>query len=116
MAYKKVFGKSGEDIAALFFMDKGFEIVEKNWRCKCGEIDLIVRKAQEWRFVEVKTRSSTLYGYPEEAVNANKREHFYAAIEWYIQDEKLHKAEMHADILAIILNDFEFDVRWIQDA
>ena len=113
--HNQVLGKSGEDIAALFFKDKGYKIVERNWRCKMGEIDLIVSKKTELRFVEVKTRSNSNFGYPEEALTYIKKRHFFNAIEFYLNKHKLNDAEAHADVIAIILNDKDFDIRWLPD-
>lgn len=113
---KQVFGQSGEQIAALFFEQKGYAVFDRNWRCKAGEIDLIVRKGDEWRFIEVKTRSSDRFGRPEESLTPRKREHFYKAIQWYVLDEDVASQDIHADVLAIIINDRDFDVRWLPDA
>ena len=67
----KALGKYGEVLAAKFLVDKGYQILEKNYKNKIGEIDLIVRDAGIICFVEVKTRRSLTYGKPYESV------HFY---------------------------------------
>lgn len=113
---KQTFGQSGEKIAALFFEQRGYLIFERNWRCRAGEIDLIVRKGEEWRFVEVKTRGSIHYGRPEESLTPRKLDHFYKAIQWYVLENKIESQNIHADVLAIILNELDFDVRWLPDA
>lgn len=115
MAYNQWYGQTGEDIAVLFFQEKGFEIVERNWRCPAGEIDLIIRKDGVYRFIEVKTRTSTRFGYPEEAVTSTKREHLYAAVENYLTEHQLSDEQVHVDILAIILNNSIVDIQWIED-
>lgn len=113
---KQAFGQSGEQIAALFFEEKGYFVIDRNWRCKTGEIDLIVRKDDEWRFIEVKTRGSDRYGQPEESLTPRKRDHFYKAIQWYVLDKNIGSQDIHADVLAIVINDQDFDVRWLPDA
>lgn len=116
MSHNQSIGKSGEQIAALFFVDQGFEVVHRNWRCRAGEIDLIVRKGDEWRFIEVKMRSNTKYGYPEEAVTEYKSDNFYTAIaDFLAKNPQINEEKVHADIMAIILNNQTFDIRWIQD-
>jgi len=116
MSHNQHLGKTGEDIAGLFFVKKGYTIAERNWRCRAGEIDLIVKKGDEYRFIEVKMRSSTNFGYPEEAVTEYKSENFYNAISDFLSKNKqISEDKVHADILAIILNDREFDIRWIED-
>ena len=117
MLHNQILGKTGEQIAVLFFTEKGYEIVRTNWRGKFGEIDLIIRKDDEWRFIEVKMRSNIKYGYPEAAVDTRKRAHFYSAIsEFLLQNKHINEDNVSADILAIVLNDREFDIRWLQDS
>lgn len=111
----KILGQSGENMAALFFEQKGYVVEERNWRCKAGEIDLIIRKASEWRFVEVKTRSSDKFGLPEEALTAVKRAHFRQAIEWYMAKNRAKITDFHADVVSVIINNREFEVKWLPD-
>jgi putative endonuclease len=72
MAAKDALGKRGEEIAADYFRGAGLTIVDRNWRCSQGEIDLVVREGDEMVFVEVKTRSGLGYGHPLEAITAQK--------------------------------------------
>jgi len=72
MATKDVLGRRGEAIAADFLVSRGIAIVDRNWRCSQGEIDLVARDGEELVFVEVKTRSSVAFGHPLEAVTATK--------------------------------------------
>ncbi len=77
-------GTKGENLAANFLKQKGFEIVCRNYRFKHAEIDLIIRK-QDWLiFVEVKTRTSTDYGEPEDFVDDHKARKIFEAAEEYI--------------------------------
>jgi putative endonuclease len=66
-------GRSGEDLAAQWYTDHGYEILERNWRRREGEVDLIVRRARTVAFCEVKTRSSDRFGTGAEAVVAPKQ-------------------------------------------
>lgn len=72
MAAKDELGKRGEAIAAHYLWGAGYEIVERNWRCPQGEIDLVARDGDELVFVEVKTRSSVLFGHPLESITIAK--------------------------------------------
>jgi putative endonuclease len=65
-------GKAGEDIAAQYLIDKGFIIIERNWRHRHLEVDLIAHKDQILHFIEVKTRTSLRFGYPEESISKAK--------------------------------------------
>ncbi|HQG71214.1 MAG: YraN family protein [Rhodoglobus sp.] len=72
MAAKDALGRRGEEIAARYLASRGLAIVERNWRCPQGEIDLIARDGGELVFVEVKTRSSVAYGHPLESITPVK--------------------------------------------
>lgn len=72
MAAKDELGKRGEKLAADHLIASGFDIVECNWRCPQGEIDLVATEGGELVFVEVKTRSSVAFGHPLEAVTVKK--------------------------------------------
>ena len=77
-------GGKGENLAADFLAKKGFEIIERNFRYKKWEIDLIVKKDDWLIFVEVKTRTSAAYGEPEQFVDNFKANKIYEAAEAYI--------------------------------
>src|SRR3954465_14853443 len=72
MAAKDALGRRGEAIAAEHRVAAGMSIVDRNWRCPQGEIDLVLRDGDEVVFVEVKTRSSVAFGHPLEAITAAK--------------------------------------------
>ena len=72
MAAKDELGRRGEAIAAVHLESLGMRIVERNWRCSQGEIDLVAEDGGEIVFVEVKTRSSVAFGHPLEAITAEK--------------------------------------------
>lgn len=72
MAAKDVLGRRGEAIAERHLVAAGMSIVDRNWRCPQGEIDLVARDGDELVFVEVKTRSSVAFGHPLEAITAVK--------------------------------------------
>ncbi|HWH27317.1 MAG TPA: YraN family protein [Pseudolysinimonas sp.] len=72
MAAKDELGVRGERIAERHLVARGFEVLDRNWRCPQGEIDLVFRDGSEVVFVEVKTRTSVAYGHPLEAITATK--------------------------------------------
>jgi putative endonuclease len=72
MAAKDELGRRGEAIAARFLESAGLTVLERNWRCSQGEIDLVALEGDELVFVEVKTRSSVAFGHPLEAITAVK--------------------------------------------
>jgi putative endonuclease len=86
MTDKMETGAMGEKLAADFLTGKGFEVVERNYRSRRSEIDLIVRRENWLVFVEVKTRSSDAWGHPESFVTNEQRKLIYDAAEQYIYD------------------------------
>lgn len=89
MANKRSVGAAYEALAAEFLKEKGYEIVQQNFRCGLGEIDLIARKDGILCFVEVKYRKSDAYGYPEEAVSPRKQATIRKVAEVYLTYRKL---------------------------
>lgn len=71
--YRQELGARGEALAAEWYLARGYEVVARNWRCPEGEIDLVVRRAGELVFCEVKTRSSDRFGVPAAAVTPAKQ-------------------------------------------
>jgi putative endonuclease len=72
MAAKDALGKRGEDYAVRYLQERGYRLIDRNWRCAQGEIDVIVQHGRQFVFVEVKTRSSTAFGHPFEAITPAK--------------------------------------------
>ena len=68
MAAKDVLGKRGEELAAAFLQNEGYTILDRNWRCPQGEIDIVAFDGVDTVFVEVKTRSGLAFGHPLEAI------------------------------------------------
>jgi putative endonuclease len=87
--YKKRLGEWGEELAAQFLLKNGYELVEKNFQTRRGEIDLVVTRGEEIIFVEVKTRSKESFGYGEDAVNWRKRHKIQLTIDRYLEENKI---------------------------
>jgi putative endonuclease len=73
MAAKDELGRAGEERAAQYFQQKGYRVLDRNWRCASGEIDLVVADERDIVIVEVKTRRGEGFGHPFEAIDARKR-------------------------------------------
>ena len=93
-------GKEGESRAENFLKEKGYEIVARNYRFKRSEIDLIVMKEHWLVFVEVKMRTSSAFGHPEEAVNNAKRKKVMEGAAQYLIDSNW-QGQVRYDIVAI---------------
>lgn len=81
MAKHNEIGTNGELLAVNFLKKLGYQIIESNWRCGKREIDIIATEGEQLVFVEVKTRRSRRFGYPEEAVTPAKQAHLKRAAE-----------------------------------
>ena len=82
----RLLGKWGEQLAAEFLRKKGWRIVQVNYRCRHGEIDIVAANRTYLAFVEVKMRSTQRYGLPREFVTANKQDKLRAAAELYLTE------------------------------
>lgn len=98
-------GNLGEKIAGEYLKNSGYIILEKNFRIRGGEIDIICKDKECIVFVEVKTRYSTLYGSPGEAVDLHKQHKISQAAQVYIMKNKLLNCYFRFDVVEIILKD-----------
>lgn len=100
-------GVEGEEIAVRTLKKSRYKILERNYRTPIGEIDIIARDRKCLVFVEVRTRSSTEFGLPQETVVAKKQKKLCGAAKWYLQKNRLDEAECRFDVVAIVVNDGE---------
>ncbi|MDD5084909.1 MAG: YraN family protein [Candidatus Omnitrophica bacterium] len=98
-------GKEGEDFAEIFLKRKKYNIIERNWRSKFGEIDLVCSKKREIVFVEVKSRGSRLYGEAAEAVDDRKKRKLKLLAEAYLQKMRLEHKTARFDVVTVIWED-----------
>jgi putative endonuclease len=109
-------GKKGETIASAFLKKNGYRIIETNYRCALGEIDIIAREKEELVFVEVKTRKSVELGYPEQAVGINKQKKMSQLALWYLEKNNLTDAKARFDVVAITITDAVEEIKLIKNA
>jgi len=103
MPNRKQIGQLGEDIAAHALSVHGYEIVQRNWRCPSGEVDIVARDADTWVFVEVKARTGTSHGSPEEAVTSEKAENIHDIAMTYFVEHEIDDPDWRIDVVAIYL-------------
>lgn len=115
MAEHNDFGKQGEEIATNYLIEKGYEILERNWRNRHQEIDIIAKDGKELVIVEVKTRKSNNYGEPDFAVNKQKQRLLISAANAYIFRNKLD-IDTRFDIISIVFKDDKPVIDHIEDA
>jgi putative endonuclease len=94
-------GLWGESVASEYLTDHGYSIVDRNARTTHGEIDLVARQGTVTVFVEVKTRTSHLFGPPETAITTKKRAHMLAASQAYLQMHPEFDGDCRLDVIAI---------------
>jgi len=115
MATHNDLGKIGEDMAAVYLLEKGFVVLEKNWRFKKSEIDLIAQKQNLLIAVEVKTRSSLTLGTPQDFVNPKKIRLLSEAFDQYIVSKNID-LDARFDIIAIHFDGKEYNIEHLEDA
>lgn len=108
-------GKAGEDLAARFLLEKGYQILARNYRFKRSEIDIIAKKDNCLVFVEVKWRSTDAFGYPEEFVNEKKAAKILEGADQYIYEANWN-GNIRFDIVAIRQINGQTEVVQIEDA
>jgi putative endonuclease len=112
MATKDSFGKWGEEYAARYLKQRGFDIIRRNWRSSAGEIDLVAQNAETYVLCEVKARRSLEFGHPSEAVDAQRLGRLVAASELWLEINP--GATVRVDVIAIVADGHRVDVEWLQ--
>jgi putative transposase len=102
---RRQLGNYGEDLAAAALKKQGYKILERNYVTPLGEIDLVGRQGKTLVIVEVKTRKSTRFGSPQEAVSAAKQAKLRRLADYYLKDKRLTGASVRFDVVAVTLAD-----------
>jgi len=113
---KQILGKEGERIAERYLKKKGYRLVERNYRCPVGELDLIALDRRVIVFVEVKTRADDRFGGPLESVHWRKQQKMIKAAQFFLSQQRLHQREARFDVIGISFVDGEPVVEHIQNA
>ncbi len=113
---RKATGREGEELAVGYLKKMGYVIIERNYRNRFGEIDVIARDRGSIVFVEVKTRGTARFGEPETAVGPAKQKRMARASLCYLQGIKGLEENARFDVVAIKKNDSGLEIRHIKDA
>jgi putative endonuclease len=114
---KDVLAARGEGLACRYLKSKGYRILERSWRSRKYELDIIALKDGILVFAEVKTRSGDRFGLPEDAVNSKKQRRIISAAKYYLQVKKVRRHLIRFDILAILARpDEEAEINHIKNA
>jgi putative endonuclease len=113
---KKELGKKGEEVAVRFLKKSGYHIIQRNYACRMGEMDVIAKEKDTLVFVEVKTRTSTLFGSPQLAVNISKQKQISKVALNFLKEKHLEDVKARFDVVAILLGPKGEQIELIRDA
>ena len=115
---RKRIGRWGEGLASQFYENKGYVILARNVVTSYGEIDLIAKKNSEIAFVEVKTRTTLTFGFPEESISPIKMRHMVRSAEDYFQNHPELNDSWRIDVLSIqkLKGSGEIQYTWFENA
>jgi len=117
-AGKRELGQRGEAIICQYIESKGMRLIERNFHCRGGEIDIIARDGDTVAFIEVKTRTNTNYGTAAEAVTLTKMRRITAAANGFIEKNGLHDNYFRFDVAEVYINGERenVDINYIKNA
>jgi len=98
---QQALGQAGEELAARYLAEQGYRIVERNYRCAVGELDIVAREGERWAFVEVRTRRGRSHGTPEESITPAKQRKLIEVASTYLQEKGLRDVDWRIDVVAI---------------
>lgn len=118
MVNNKDLGNFGESIACDYLITQGYHIIQRNYSCKVGELDIIASDCDTLVFVEVKTRTSDKFGMPSESVSYSKQKKIAKTALCYIAYKKLFEYMSRFDVIEVIVNEEQgtHQVNLIKDA
>jgi putative endonuclease len=100
-------GRAGEDRAAAWYRAHGYAVLERNWRCAAGEIDLICARGRTLVVCEVKARTEAAHGHPLEAVTMAKQRRLRGLALAYVHSQTGHWAELRFDVVSVLAGKLE---------
>jgi putative endonuclease len=104
---RRAFGQAGEDRAAAWYRARGYEVLARNWRCRDGELDLVVRRGRTLVFVEVKARRTDRFGTPAEAVTPRKQVRLRTLARRYLEIADVGPCALRFDVVSILAGRLE---------
>jgi len=99
---RRAFGQAGEDEAAAWYRARGYTVIDRNWRCREGELDLVVARGRTLVFVEVKNRRTDRFGTPAEAITPRKQERLRTLARRYLEATGARPRSLRFDVVAIL--------------
>lgn len=105
MYFRQEIGRWGENLACQYLEENNYKIIERNFLCRQGEIDIIAKDItkNELVFIEIKTRSNLKYGNPADAVNKEKQKHMVEAIRYYLYKNHINNVPIRIDVIEVYI-------------
>jgi putative endonuclease len=110
-------GIAGEDAVAAWYETAGYRVIDRNWRCRDGELDVVVTRGDTLVFCEVKTRASTRFGVPVEAVTATKQRRLRMLAARWLAEHNVRRRTLRFDVASVMRGaDGQLTVEVLEDA
>lgn len=101
-AQRRRLGQHAESLAAQWYEANGYEVLARNWRCREGELDLVVRRARQLVFCEVKARTTDAFGVPAEAVTRTKQQRLRVLAAKYLDESPVRPTGIRFDVVSVL--------------
>ena len=116
MNQRQAFGKAGEDLAVRYLKKKGYKVIQQNYTCPLGEIDIIARQKKTIVFVEVKTRRSLSFGSAKLAITPHKQRKISMAALYYLKSNQQMDQDARFDVVTVQTTSGSQEIDLIQNA
>ena len=116
MDARRTLGATGESLAADLYRKLGFTIVDRNWRCASGELDLVVASGRLLVFCEVKTRRTDFFGSPAEAVGYAKQARLRRLAAAWMSEHRTGWKNVRFDVVSVVIGETEPQITHLPDA
>ncbi len=113
---RMITGHAGEEEAEKVLKKNGYRIIERNYRCRFGEIDIIARDGKTLVFVEVKTRGNSNFGTPQCGVDLKKQRHIIVASSCYMAEKGIADTDVRFDVVSVLKSGETLSAELIKDA
>lgn len=107
MDKRRAYGDEGEAAVAAWYEANGYSVLARNWRCREGELDLVLRTGRTVVFCEVKSRKSAAFGVPAEAVTREKRQRIRRLAAKWLEDTSTRPGEIRFDVASVLAGEIE---------
>lgn len=116
MGHNMALGRFGEDLAVRHLRERGLVILDRNWRCDVGEIDIVAREADVLVVCEVKTRRTTGFGSPLEAVTQAKAQRLLRLAACWLREHRLPPVEVRVDLVGVVGTGPDASIEYVRSA